>query len=457
MGWSASATSALARLPGDGRRGAAGAGGRSIHAAIALDHGDDGGALLAAQRARPADGAPPKPAAPGGDGRPLPIAAPYIPAMRLWTELARSLRRVAWKAGLIADPTASAARHVERVLDTRGRELFAQSGVPGLVVSVRFGAGRTISRCLGTAGAATPLRTDTVFPALSMTKPVTAMCVMALVERGVLALDAPVWRHVLDYRIPAHATGGFDPDGITLRGVLSHSSGIRLHGHGWVGAAGLRSPKALLEDESQEAHTLRVVDPPGRTLRYSGGGYLLAQMAVEGATGRPFADVARELVLRPLGMASSDYELSPELAARLATSHDRENRPLPARRLLATAAAGLYSTAEDLTAFWGALAPGPEGEPPGRRVISPDACREMLTPTIVAPDGTTCGIGFYLHRTRTELRYTHLGYFSGWSHHAVGLLRRRVVVTALSNGDRGKECVPPLVHELRRTLAEKAL
>ncbi len=377
--------------------------------------------------------------------------------MSVRSELARSVRRAAWRVGLISDRTDAAARRVERVLDTTGRELFATSGVPGLAVIVRFAEGRTIVRTMGVAGGTAPMRADTVFPALSLSKPVTALCAVALAERGVLDLDAPVWRYVRSYRIPPHATGGFDPDGITLRRLLSHGSGIRLHGHGWAKEGVFRTPKELLEDETQEAHTLRVTDPPGETLRYAGGGFLLVGMAIAEATGRPFPDVVREHVLRPLGMHSSDYELSPGLAARLATSHDAGNRPIPPRRLHATAAAGLYSTPEDLTTFWSALAPGPGGEPPGRGVISPAACREMLTPQIVGADGAACGLGFYVRRKRRDVRYLHLGFFDGWDHHAEGFLRRRVVVTALSNGDRGKACVPALVRELRRTLYDHAL
>lgn len=377
--------------------------------------------------------------------------------MPLRSGLTRLVRRAAFRIGLLADRSGRAAGHVERLLDGPGADLFARSGVPGLVVIVRFADGRTVSRCYGVAGDGRPTRTDDVVPALSLTKPVTAACVMALVERGTLDLDAPVWRYVREYRIPARSTRGFDPDAITLRGLLSHSAGIALHGHGWVGPEGFRTARELLEDEREEAGTLRLFAPARERLRYSGGGYLLAELAVEGATARPFPDVARDLVLRPFGMASSDYALTPALAARLVTSHDLENRPLPARRLLATAAAGLYGTPEDLTAFWSAFLPGPRGEPPGRGVLSPASCREMTTPQISGPDGVACGLGFYLRPRRSERRYLHLGYFEGWDHHAEGLASRGVVLTAFSNGEKGHACVPPLVRGLRRTLLEHAI
>ncbi len=377
--------------------------------------------------------------------------------MSAWTRLERFCRRASWKAGLAPDRTKWAARRIERVLDTHGRELFEASGVPGMVVIVRFADGRTIARNFGVAGVAGPMRGDTVFPVLSLSKPVTAFCAMALVERGLLALDEPVWRRMRSYRLPAHRSGGFDGDAVTLRRLLSHSAGIEPEGYGWCEGERVPSAKELLEDETDEAHALRIVEPPGSSLRYSGAGFVLAQLLMEDVTGLPFPVLAREQVLRPLGMEGSDYELSPELTARLATSHDDENHPLPARRLRVTAAAaGLHSTAEDLTRFWAVFTPGPDGEPPGRGVISSASCREMLTPQIVGADGTLCGLGFYLRRKRSDLRYTHLGFFDGWDHRVEGLVRRRTVVTILSNGNRGKTCVPPLVRALRATLYDRA-
>ena len=377
--------------------------------------------------------------------------------MHLGAGLARSFRRAAWRAGLIADRTRSAARHVERVLDTHGRESFERSGVPGLAVVVRFAEGRTITRCFGVAGGATPMRVDAVVPALSLSKPVTAMCAMALVDRKELSLDEPVWRRMRSFSFPAHRTGGFDPDGITLRRLLSHGAGLSVPLHGLSEDGRRLTPKELIEREPDEAHTLRLVDAPGTTLRYSGGGYSLVEQLIEDATGVPFARVARERVLRPLGMNDSDYELTPDLAARLATPHDGENLPMAQRRQASTAASGLYSTAHDLAVFWSSLVPGSAGEPAGRGVISPESCREMLTPQVVGADGTVCGLGFYLRPKRSDLGYAHLGFFGGWNHHAAGFLRRRVALVAFSNGDRGRACVSPLVRELSATLYEWTL
>ena len=371
--------------------------------------------------------------------------------------LMRPCRSAAWRLGLLTDPTKAAARAVERLLDSRGRELFRSSCVPGLVVEVRFAQGPTIQRAFGTAGAAGDMRPDVVFPALSITKPVTAFCAMALVERGVLSLDEPVWRRIRSWRLPPHRTGGHSLDGITLRRLLSHSAGLNVHGYG--GSAPGESPRArdLLDRELEEARTLRVIDVPGAAVHYSGGAFVLVQLLIEDATGLPFERVARETVLGPLGMASSDYELPPTLASRLATGHDDRGSPVPARRLAATAASGLHATAPDLATFWGALVRGSNGELPGRGVISPASCAEMLSPHIPDEKGGAYGFGFYLKRQRSELRFMHAGYDPGWHGFAEGLFHRRVVVVLLSNGDRGKGCVPPLARELRRTLYDLAL
>jgi CubicO group peptidase (beta-lactamase class C family) len=371
--------------------------------------------------------------------------------------LLRPLRVAAWSAGLVADRTRGAVRAVERLLDARAPTLFASSGVPGLAVVVRFAEGATVRRAYGTAGVAGPMSTDTVVEALSLSKPVTATCAMALVDRGVLALDEPVWRRLRSWRMPASRAGPGSVDDVTLRRLLSHSAGLNVLGYGRRGPSESPTALDLLARDAEEERTLRIVRAPGSEFAYSGGAFVVVQALVEDATGRPFADVARETVLAPLGMRSSDYEPSPALLQRLSSCHDADGRTLPRDPYAATAASGLYTTAEDLVAFWSAFAEGPRGEPPGRGVVSPATCAQMLAPQVEDPGGGAWGLGFRLKRQRHDLRYLHAGYDEGWHSFAEGLSRRRVVLVLLSNGDRGKDCVPALSRALRTLLYDVAL
>ncbi len=330
--------------------------------------------------------------------------------------------------------------------------------MPGLAVVVRLAAGARVSAYLGSSDPASgaAVGEGTVFQACSISKPVTAACAMALVDRGVLDLDEPVWSRLRSWAMPRERCAGFDPGGVTLRRVLSHSAGLTVHKHGWASADGAPGALSMLRDERDPEMQLRMAWAPG-ALVYSGGGYLLLQLLIEDATRRPFADVARELVLRPLGMASSDYAPGAEVLARLAVRHDAQNRPMPRGRLAVAASSGLYTTAADLARFWSSVLPGDGDGGVLGRAISPGSAAEMLKAQSRDAEGRSWGLGFHLWAGRSDTEYSHEGFGAGWWGCAEGLVRRGVVFVVLTNGDRGVECVRPLAVRLREMLCELTL
>lgn len=375
--------------------------------------------------------------------------------MSLALAIVRAVRRATWQAGLASDRTRGVAVHVDRLLDGLGQTLFERTNAPGLVAVVRLADGRRIVRSFPRPGF-TVFDENSVALTLSVSKPVTAMVALALVERGALALDEPIWRRMRSFRLPLHAAAGFNPDDVTLRGVLCHASGFGPLWYGWVRDDAPPVPASTLLREASDTGALRIENAPWKSIRYAAGIFLLAEILIEDVTGRAFSDVAREMVLRPLGMDSSDFDRTSTIAARIATSYDAENRPYPVRSILATAASGLYSTATDLTTFWASLVQGAGGEPPGRGVISPAMAREMVTPQIRGDDGAACGLGFFLREKRAATRYSHLGYFDGWHLQVEGMQRPNCGVTVLGNGDRAKDCVAELARALRRKLFHRA-
>ena len=377
--------------------------------------------------------------------------------MTPWTRWLRPLRVAASRAGLLRDATRAPARAIERWLDAHAAEAVERARVPGLSVLVRFADGRTVRRTYGTAGTVGPVTDATTFQALSLTKPLTAMVALALVDDGLLDLDEPILRRLRGWRLPPERTGGFDPDGVTLRRLLSHSAGLSVNGYGWTEAAARLPAAALLASARDDAHTLRLLEPPGTRLRYSGGGFAIVELAVEEATGRRFADVARTRVLEPLGAMSSDFEPTATHAATLATPHDAVGRPRPTLDLASVAASGLVATVNDLATLWAALAPGADGAPAGRGVLSPASCAAIVTPTAIDDDGAVIGLGPYLKERHGDLKYMHRGHDPGWYVHAEGLLRRRVVLVFATNATTGGDLVPGMAHALRTICYDLAL
>ena len=146
-----------------------------------------------------------------------------------------------------------------------------------------------------------PVRGDTLFEAASNSKVVTAYVALRLADQGVLSLDEPLnaylpepWLQPSEYR-----------DSVTLRHVLSHTSGL---GHGIANRD--------------------LLFVPGSGYSYSAGGYLYLQEVIEAVTGRSLDAVAEEMVFEPLGMPSSSYVNSAETAARTANGHTRAVVPV---------------------------------------------------------------------------------------------------------------------------------
>lgn len=141
-----------------------------------------------------------------------------------------------------------------------------------------------------------PVAGDTVFEAASIGKAIAAYAALALVERGVLALDEPVHQYLSQPWLPPSAYA----EQVTLRQLLSHTSGL--------------SNNVNPVDKS-------FLYPPGERFEYSGVGFMVLQEVLEQVTGKSFEQLAQELVFAPLEMDSSSYVVPQDMMPRLANGH----------------------------------------------------------------------------------------------------------------------------------------
>jgi CubicO group peptidase (beta-lactamase class C family) len=155
--------------------------------------------------------------------------------------------------------------------------------------------------------------------------------------------------------------------------------------------------------------------PAGAQYRYSGGGYVVVQLLIEDVAGKPFAEVAQELVLKPLGMKNSTFEqpLPERFRSRAANAAACHTHP-------EIAAAGLWTTPSDLARVI------LEMHKPGR-VLKPGTVDRMLTPV----SGKN-GLGFAVSRDS----FSHGGANVGFRCMLVGTRDGRGVVV-MTNGDGG--------------------
>jgi CubicO group peptidase (beta-lactamase class C family) len=207
-------------------------------------------------------------------------------------------------------------------------ELLDEHATPGAAVGMIDGAhGETILTA-GTRGDDRgPVEDDTIFAAASLTKPVFAAGVMALVDAGALELDRPLSMYLPEPYLADDERAA----SMTARMVLSHTTGFPNWREG----------------------PLYLRWPPGSRWGYSGEGFSYLQRVVERLTGAPVADYLSDAVLRPLRMSDSTFVWPEADEPRLAIGHDRdgEARALFRPSAAKAAAGGLFTTAPDYLRF----------------------------------------------------------------------------------------------------------
>ena len=227
-----------------------------------------------------------------------------------------------------------------------------------------------------------PVTADTPFPAASISKVLTAYAILGLVDEGVLDLDTPVNSYLTRWQVPA--LGRNNPDEVTIRRILSHTAGLSAEGYaGFTADHEIPTLEQFLDGIAGDP--VRVIISPGRRFMYSGGGYTVLQLLIEEVTGMLFADYMQTTVFEPLGMTHSSFEWSPELGA--VTQYTVNNEVYPNVVHVDQAAGGVYTTANDLAAFFAAL-------------LHDDRAEAIFTPN-AGTESDPYGFGVYAHHTET--------------------------------------------------------
>jgi len=234
-------------------------------------------------------------------------------------------------------------------------------GEPGLAVLVRRDGATVLAQGYGVRDlrGRQPIDARTDFRLASVTKQMTAAAVMLLVRDGHLRYDDTLTRALPGF--PAYGSG------ITIRHLLTHTSGLpdyeqlmddfeKEKGPAWSPRHPIRDSEvlALLEEETHG------VFAPGTRWAYSNSGYVLLGLVAARAAGKPFADVLRERIFAPLGMARTlAFENGRNEVPDRAYGHSKEGavfRETDQSRTSATLGdGGVYSCLEDLAKWDEAL------------------------------------------------------------------------------------------------------
>ena len=267
-----------------------------------------------------------------------------------------------------------------------------------------------------------PMPKDAMFWIASMTKPMTAMALMMLVEEGKLSIDDPVEKHLPEFKgqmLAVEKTADKvvlqkPARPITVKDLLTHSSGL--------------VSKSPLEIEALDTLTLReavysyALSPlqyePGSKWSYCNPGINTLGRLIEVISGKGYAEFMQERLFTPLSMRDTTFWPSAAQLARLATSYKPTpdgkaleettikylTPPLSDRKRMPLAAGGIFSCATDLAKIYQMVLNG--GILDGKRYLKEETLKTMTTSQlgdmkVSFADGMAMGLGFHIVSTPT--------------------------------------------------------
>lgn len=261
-------------------------------------------------------------------------------------------------------------RRTMKQVDELLRDAVIAGDVPGVVAAVITDRETPYAAAHGARvrGEPGPMRLDTVMRIHSMTKPIVGAAAMQLVERGRIGLDDPAaklipelgrfqvmegWDEAGQPRLRAPKTA------ITLRNLLTHSSGFTYDIWNPDMARYCRERNLPRAGTGRDiALHIPLLFDPGARWEY-GIGIDWAGKLIEAASGERLGGYLKKNLTGPLGMDSTDFYFTPEMAARMARVHQRSDdggltpaaAPVVPDYEFEPGGGGLYSTAEDYLAF----------------------------------------------------------------------------------------------------------
>lgn len=289
-----------------------------------------------------------------------------------------------------------------------------------------------------------PMKPDTLFGIMSMTKPITATALMILVDEGQVSLDDPVEKYISAFR-DAKDIKGQPVRGLKVRHLLTHTSGI----------PGMQGCLESLAGTANLVAARPFLFQPGEAWMY-GPGLNVAGRIIEIASGKSYADFVNERIFKPLAMNDTTFHPTKEQQPRIATIYKQRKdgqglevgkrwEGIGTKDTVPNPSGGLFSTVADMDRFYQMILHG--GELDGVRIVSPDAVKQMTTvqtgnlPAGFVP-GSAWGLGWSLVREPQGVTaalapgsFGHGGAYGtqGW----VDPVKRRVFVLMYQREDIG--------------------
>jgi CubicO group peptidase (beta-lactamase class C family) len=281
-----------------------------------------------------------------------------------------------------------------------------------------------------------PVTEETLFQAASISKPVSAMTAMKLVQEGKIGLDNNINDVLTSWKVADNTFTAVEK--VTLRRLLSHTAGTVVYGcPGYLYSEDLPTLIQILNGTPPAKSPPIVVSAvPGTIFRYSNNGFCILQQAVMDIEQKDFPQIQQVTILTPLAMLSSTFEQPLPESRRVyaATGHYTNGTVIPGGHYIypEMAAGGLWTTPADLARFLIEMQLSLEGL---SNLMLTQFNAELMLTSVLDPG---YGLGFELFNINGEPYFGHGGATIGFrcimrAHETAGV--GAVIMTNGENAD----------------------
>ncbi|MBF0546725.1 MAG: beta-lactamase family protein [Candidatus Riflebacteria bacterium] len=272
---------------------------------------------------------------------------------------------------------------------------------------------------------------STVFEAASISKPVTTIAAMMLVQKNLLDLDSGIYRWLHNWHAPRSEVSQIPP---TIRQIMSHTAGFNVESVSGYSSQNLPGLRDIMNGVGgAKTPALRVIWKPGEAFHYSGGGLDVLQQIINDVGSSSFENQVSEMLFKPLQMTHSTFYQPPipNLAKNEAKGHQWNGSLMTGYLYPEMAAAGLRTTPSDLAKIILEIQRAIEGK---GHVLSPKSAEEILT---LQNASAPIGLGFFLSGKGAGKRFFHDGWNNGFTCRMVGFVGQKDGAVVMTNSDSG--------------------
>lgn len=334
-------------------------------------------------------------------------------------------------------------------------ERMAYYGVPGMSITLINRA--QVSRAEGfgvlEVGTKARVQADSTFNACSISKFLTAMLVLKLIEQGQICLDEDVNQKLIRWKIPENEFT--QRKKVTLRSLLSHQSGVMdPEGSFAELAPNDKVPKMvdLLEGRTTYCtEPVQITFEPGSDFQYSDAGFCIIQQLIEDVTGKSFDTVINELIFQPLHMNKSTFPhtLLETKSGEISCGHDKGGKVVAGKYPIYPyqAASGLWTTPSDLAKLVIELIQSLKGK-------STIGLSASLISELIASQGCKewTGLGVFLDGANQKIEISSLGWGVGFQCMLVAYPYLETGAIMMTNADLGVHQLKGIIGEVYKSL-----